>query len=312
MNKEGAGRREEGERERKEEEKKINSSSLLPSPSSLSSIKRYIDEFKDSDLLHYASSLSFHTLLALIPILLISLSLFTKMPSFREYYDKIRDFIFSSLLPTHQDIISSYIDQFLQNTFSMGVFGFIFVLYVSVMFFIDYEYIVSKIFKTKPRGFWHSISTYWTLITLTPLGLGISFYASSIAQGLINEYGFSNWINIFAILPYLIIWMLFFITYMISANIKISTKSVTIASFVASVIWYISKSIFVYYVTYNKTYLSIYGSFSTIMFFFIWVYFSWIIFIYGLKLCHLLNKKEESGIADKKSVNKSSVENREN
>lgn len=274
-------------------------------------LKKYIDEFRDSDLLHYASSLSFHTLLALIPILLISLSLFTQMPSFKEYYDKIREFIFSSLLPSHQDAISSYMDQFLQNTFNMGMFGFIFVLYVSIMFFIDYEYIVSKIFKTKPRGFWHSISTYWTLITLTPLGLGASFYISNIMQGLLNEHGFTSWINIFAILPYLIIWTLFFITYMISANIKIGVKSVTTASFVASVIWYLSKTLFVYYVMYNKTYLSIYGSFSTIMFFFIWIYFSWIIFIYGLKLCHLLNEKEESKIAEKKPENKPLIENAE-
>jgi membrane protein len=255
----------------------------------LDTLKTYIKEFKDSDLLHYASSLSFHTVLALIPILLISLSVFTQMPIFKEYHKAISDFIFSSLLPSHQDIISKYIDQFLQNTMEMGIFGFIFVLYVSIMFFVDYEYIVSKIFKTKPRGFWHSISTYWTLVTLTPIALGISFYVSHLIQTFFELSGYTNWINLLAILPYLIIWALFFITYMISANIKIETKSAAIASFVASVIWYLSKSLFVYYVLYNKTYLSIYGSFSVVMFFFIWIYFSWIIFIYGLKLCFILN-----------------------
>jgi len=278
----------------------------------LDTLKTYIKEFKDSDLLHYASSLSFHTVLALIPILLISLSVFTQMPIFKEYHKAISDFIFSSLLPSHQDIISKYIDQFLQNTMEMGIFGFIFVLYVSIMFFVDYEYIVSKIFKTKPRGFWHSISTYWTLVTLTPIALGISFYVSHLIQTFFELSGYTNWINLLAILPYLIIWALFFITYMISANIKIETKSAAIASFVASVIWYLSKSLFVYYVLYNKTYLSIYGSFSVVMFFFIWIYFSWIIFIYGLKLCFILNKNQKSQTAKKEQINTSDIEDRKN
>jgi membrane protein len=80
---------------------------------------------------------------------------------------------------------------------------------------------------------------------------------------------------------------------MISANTKVSTKSVALSSFIASSIWYISKATFVYYVSYNKTYSSIYGSFSTIMFFFIWIYFSWVIYIYGLKVCYLLNKSND-------------------
>lgn len=49
-------------------------------------------KIKDKQLLHYASSLSFHTMLSIIPVLLISLSLFTQMPSFRVYYAKIKEF----------------------------------------------------------------------------------------------------------------------------------------------------------------------------------------------------------------------------
>jgi len=241
-------------------------------------------------LLHYASSLSFHTILALIPVLLISLSIFTKLPSFNKYYELIKNFIFSSLMPSQQETISNYIDKFLNNTLNMGIMGFIFVIYVSIMFFMDYEYIVSKIFKTKPKTFWQSISTYWTLVTLLPMGIGVSFFISSKIQHILNSYQYTSWINILVILPFLIFWMLFFIMYMISINIKVDTKIVLFSSFLASSIWYISKTVFIYYVSYNKTYTSIYGSFSTIMFFFIWIYFSWVIYIYGLKICYLLNR----------------------
>ncbi|HEY9130030.1 MAG TPA: YhjD/YihY/BrkB family envelope integrity protein, partial [Sulfurovum sp.] len=66
-----------------------------------------------------------------------------------------------------------------------------------------------------------------------------------------------------------------------------------ISSFIASLVWYISKSAFIFYVLHNKTYATIYGSISTLLFFFLWIYISWAIFIHGLKFCDLLNKNEE-------------------
>ncbi|WP_458699636.1 YihY family inner membrane protein [Sulfurospirillum sp. 1307] len=245
---------------------------------------------KDPSIAHYASSLSFHTILSLIPILLISFSIFTKMPSFKEHYEKIQHFIFNSLMPAQQESIASYLNKFMENTGSMGSTGLIFVLYVSIMFFLDYEKIISKIFETNKRSLWQSITTYWTMLTMMPLGLAISFYLSSLINGFLSSNQYTNSINILPILPYLIIWFLFFIMYMISANKTLSKKSTLISSFFTSLIWYISKTLFVYYVAYNKTYLSIYGSFSILMFFFIWVYFSWLIYLFGAKFTFVLDE----------------------
>lgn len=266
----------------------------------------FFKKLKDSELAHYASSLSFHTILSLIPILLITFSLFTKMPSFQEYYKKVQDFIFNSLIPTQQDTLSLYLNQFMENTLNMGILGLIFVLYISVMFFMDYEKIVSKIFQVPTRRFWEAIATYWTMLTLMPLGLSISLYTSSFAQDVLSQNDVTSSINILKLTPYLIIWALFFIMYSISAKVKIHLKSALIASFVASITWYGSKSLFVYYVAHNKTYLSIYGSFSILLFFFLWIYFSWLIYLYGLKLCFLLNETQTAQ-GQEKTTNEESV-----
>jgi len=249
---------------------------------------------KDPSIAHYASSLSFHTILSIIPILLISFSIFTKMPSFKEHYQKIQDFIFNSLMPAQQESISIYLNKFIENTGSMGSTGLIFVLYVSIMFFLDYEKIISKIFETNRRSLWESITTYWTMLTMMPLGLAISFYLSSIINKFLSSNEITSSINILPILPYLIIWFLFFIMYIISANKSLSKNSTLIASFVTSLVWYISKTLFVYYVAYNKTYLSVYGSFSILMFFFIWIYFSWLIYLFGAKFAFVLDKYAKS------------------
>jgi len=250
---------------------------------------KFLKEVKDPSIAHYASSLSFHTILSLIPILLISFSIFTKMPSFKEYYEKIQNFIFNSLIPAQQDIVTPYLNKFMENTGSMGITGFIFVLYVSMMFFLDYEKIMSKIFNTEKRTLWQSVTTYWTMLTMMPLGLGFSFYLSSIINNFLGSNEITSSINLLPFLPYFIIWFLFFIMFMISANKTLKKKSTLLASFITSLIWYSSKSLFVYYVAYNKTYLSVYGSFSILMFFFLWIYFSWLIYIYGAKLCSVLD-----------------------
>ncbi|PID47715.1 MAG: hypothetical protein CR967_03565 [Proteobacteria bacterium] len=251
-----------------------------------------LKEINDKQLMQSASSLSFHTILSIIPILLISLSIFTKLPSFDMYYTKIKEFIFSSLLPSNQEAFSSYIEKFLENTVGMGIFGFVVVLFTSTMFFMEYEYTINKILKAPSRTFWQGLSSYWTLITLAPMGLGISFFVSNYLQNLLNSFEYTSWINFLAIVPYLIIWGLFFATYMISASVSLSPKKVGIASFVTSLVWYTCKSLFVYYVVYNKTYMSIYGSFSIAIFFLIWIYVSWIIFLYGVKLCAFLNEEK--------------------
>ncbi len=261
---------------------------------------------KDKEIAHYASSLSFHTILSLIPILLISFSIFTKMPSFKEYYAKIQDFIFSSMIPTQQDVISGYLTKFMTNTGSMGAVGLIFVLYVSIMFFFDYEKVVSSIFKVPTRTIWESLTTYWTMLTLMPLGLALSIYFSQIAQKFFEAHKYTDSINIYQFLPYFTIWMLFFILYIISSNVKVNKKLALLASFIASLTWYISKALFVFYVSYNKTYQSIYGSFSIAMFFFLWIYFSWLIYLYGIKLYVVLNEEYGKG-EEKKQNSKPSV-----
>ncbi|WP_201333336.1 YihY/virulence factor BrkB family protein [Nitratiruptor sp. YY09-18] len=264
-----------------------------------------IKEFYDPDISMYASSLSFHTIFSIIPLLLVSFSLFIKLPSFQKHYLKIKEFIFSNLMPTQHETFSNYIDTFLQNSNKLGLIGFAFVLFASLMFFQNYEYIINKIFKTKPRGFWESITIYWTLVTLAPLALALSFYLSAKIQTLLNSSSYTSGINFLALFPYLIIWFLFFIMYKISSSEYVNIKAALISSFISSLIWNIGKALFIYYVFYSKTYTTIYGSFSAILFFFLWIYISWIIFLYGLRLCYMLHnyyQSKEQSTKENKSV----------
>ena len=281
------------------EENKISKSnprSPIPDPSFQDRVKHFyciVKDFYDPDIPYYAASLSFYTIFTLIPLLLVSFSIIVRLPNFSTQYERIKAFIFSNIMPASHEKISTYIDTFLANTSKLGVIGFLFIVVASVMFFQNYEYIVGKIFRSRQKSFWSALTTYWTLITLGPLALAASIYLSVRIQKLLDSSQYTSGIDFLAFFPFLIIWMLFFVTYKISTTVNIRFKAALISSFFASLIWYIGKNLFIFYTLHTKTYTTIYGSFSLLLFFMLWIYVSWIIFLYGQKLCYLLNKVEE-------------------
>ena len=259
-------------------------------------IWHFIMLFKDKDIMLNSAALSFYTVLSLIPLLFVGFSIFTQIPSFKIYYEKMKQLIFNFLIPTQQDMFASHLDAFLKNSVNLGIVGFVAMIITSLMFFSNFDYVVNRISKTPPKSLWQSISSYWTLVTLTPLGLGLSFYISGYIQKMLDEWkiGF----NFLEILPFVIIWGLFFVAFS-SSHARGSLRMLAITSFASSVVWYIGKNLFVFYVVYNTSYANIYGSFSTILFFFVWLYVSWVIFLFGLKCYCLLGgeKTEQSPVA---------------
>jgi membrane protein len=254
----------------------------------------------DPELVYYASSLSFYTVFNIIPLLIIVLTIITHLPSFDKFYVQIKSFIIEHILPSHQEAVGNYLDMFLENSMQIGIMGFVYVVVASIMFFQNYEYIVNRIFHSKPRKFWNSLTVYWTMITLMPMILFSSLYFSVNIYSMLEAKNYSFSVYLIDIFPYLITWLIFFVTYRISITVDMQNKLILLASFITSIVWESAKTLFIYYVLYNKTYLSIYGSFSILLFFFLWIYLSWIIFLYGLKLSYVF--KILSSVSKKKEI----------
>ena len=256
-------------------------------------LRDFFKDLFDDKLGHYASSLSWSTIFSIIPLLVILLFIFTKMPMFDSIYGKVEELIFSNLMPTDSKIIMEYINTFMENSDKLGYVGAFYVTFAAIMFFKNYDYIVNDIFSVPSRTLWQAIKNYLLLVIIMPVLMSISFFLSSFIQGYLDKTSITSIIHIYTFLPFLIAWMMFYVAYQLSANIKIEVSAALISSFITSLIWYVSKNAFIFYVLHNKTYASIYGSISTILFFFLWIYISWAIFIHGLKFCALLNKNEE-------------------
>ena len=256
-------------------------------------IRDFFKDLFEDRIGYYASSLSWNTLFAIIPLLAISLYLFTTMPIFDSVHQKVQNLIFANLMPAQSNEIMRHINTFVQNSYKLGIVGIFYVVFASFMFFKNYDYIVNDIFELSPRKLHKAIRIYTFLMIFVPLMIGVSFYVSNIIQTLLDKSEITSVIHLYAMVPYLIVWLVFYIAYQLSARTHIDFVAALSSSFISSAIWYVSKSAFVFYVVHNQTYASVYGGISTVLFFFLWIYISWAIFLHGLRLCYLIDKNDD-------------------
>lgn len=189
-------------------------------------------------------------------------------------------YILDFINPTHSESLAKSIGSFLTNTDKLGNIGIFYLMFVFTMFFKDYEYIVNKIYGTKTRPLYRLFFLYLGFLILIPVLFFLFIIISTVAK-------FSFSIHIFT---FIFIWIMFIILFMLSANTKVTIYSASISSLVTLIVLSITKSLFGYYVISNTTYATIYGSFSVALFFFLWIYISWSIYLYGTKLCSIINK----------------------
>jgi len=241
-------------------------------------IKKIYD-FLNDDTLYYAASLSFFTIFSFMPILALLISFMSNTEYFANHIDLLMMYILDFINPTHSDTVTNAINHFLQNTDKLGSIGIIYLIFVFIMFAKDYDYIVSKIFDIQRRNFAKTLLLYVVVIMLLPLSIIFLTFAST--------FFVHNYLQLLTNMIFGI--FLLSIIYIISINKKVKISSVLLSSFLTLGILKLTQSLFAFYIIYNKTYTTIYGTLSILFFIFFWIYISWTIYLYGLKLIKVLN-----------------------
>ena len=254
------------------------------------SVKYWLERmssFLDDDISYFAASLSFYSVLSIIPMLWVLFFMLNQLGVVDDYYELIRGILISSMIPSHAEVIVGYIETFVSNANRMGTLGLVYIVVTSALFYKNYQYVVNKIFLVPNHGLLHGVATYLVLAVLMPLTLGVSVYLSEYIQRVVGTE--SILLGQFTLLSYLMIWMLFFVLFKVSPNMRISLWIALKVSFVASLIWHLGKWLFIEYLVTNQTYASLYGSFSALLFLLVWIYISWLLLLHGLKVCYVLH-----------------------
>ena len=244
---------------------------------------RRIDSFFNDDTTYYAASLSFFTIFSILPIIALLIAIISSFSEFENYLDIFINYVFNLINPTHSSDIVDALKNYVSNSSKLGFIGVVYMLFVFVMFIRDYVYIVNKIHKAKRKSIQFSFIFYSIFMAVLPLifafsNIVMSFYESTIFK---------------EILSYTFAWIIFFALFKLTVNKHIDNKAALISSFITLLALSVTKNLFLYYVISNKTYTTISSSLSTLLFTFFWIYISWIIFLYGVKICHKLNVRSK-------------------
>jgi len=243
-----------------------------------------LDSFFNDDTTYYAASLSFFTIFSILPIIALLIAIISSFSEYQNYLDIFTNYVFNLINPTHSIEIIDSLKKYISNSNQLGLLGIVYMLFVFIMFFKDYEYIVNKIHHTKRKSIHFSFIFYSLYLAFLPLVFTLVTIIISFSNNIIVEQFIS----------YTFAWLIFYSLFKLSVNRKIDNKAALISSLITLIILSLTKNLFIYYVIYNKTYTTIYGSLATLLFTFFWIYISWIIFLYGIKMCHKLNIKAKS------------------
>ena len=229
--------------------------------------------------MYYSASLSFFTIFSLLPILALMIVLVSTMPAFDNYVSLFTMYILDLLNPTHSKSIAINIEEFLSNTSKLGSIGIGYLIVVFTLFFNSYEDIINKIFNAHKRPIYQMFFLYISFLLLIPLLFSVFILTTSLVQSTLE----------FDIISYIFIWWLFIIIIHLSINKRIIFKASLLGSLLTLFSLSMTKKLFILYVFYNTAYTTIYGSFSVLLFFFLWIYISWTIYLYGMKLTSIIN-----------------------
>jgi len=242
-------------------------------------------------LLVRSTALAYTTLLSIVPLLAVSFSLFKAFGGLEGAMGKIQTFIISNLTPGTGENITQYLDQFISRYHSgaVGGIGFLALLLTVIALLTSIERAFNEIWGIqKNRSFIRRVTSYWALITIGPVLLGLSItitaslQASGIVQGVLGSSGLDRFLV--GKLPYLVTFFLFSTLYLIMPNTKVTVKSAAIGGVVGAFLWEIAKWGYTLYAANMITDSKIYGSLAALPLFLVWLYYSWIVVLIGAEV----------------------------
>ncbi len=165
----------------------------LPIQKNLIKISRFaLTHAADKNLTQVAASLTFTTVLGLVPLLAVILSLFTAFPLFSEFRVALEDFLAANLMPyAMSSNIMAYLNEFAAKASGLTAIGSMALIVTSILLIRTIDDAFNSIWQVEhQRPLRQRILVYWAIISLGPILTGASLWASSlVAQQSLNYLG---------------------------------------------------------------------------------------------------------------------------
>lgn len=241
---------------------------------------------QEERLFEVAGSLTYTTVLALVPVLTIAFAIFTTFPLFTSFRDSLETYFVQSVMPRGiANTILDYLTQFATKASRLSAMGAVFLIVTAIMMFGTVDRTLNRIWRVREsRPFLQSLVVYWAVMTFGPLLLGASLTAASEFLPLLGgtPRAPSMLRSAFSLLLSLSLSTLAFaLLYQTVPNRFVDWREAVIGGLVAAVAFEVTRRFFAFSINIGGGYRAIYGALATIPVFLIWVYLFWLITLLG-------------------------------
>ncbi len=236
-----------------------------------------------------ASSLSYTTLLSLVPLLALSFSLLKAMG----VHNQLEPLLMQFLAPLG-DKGMELGRQLIQMVDKVGVkvlgaVGLVLLLYTVVSLIQKVEAAFNLTWRVSRLRPWSQrISGYLSIVLLGPLlmfsamGMTAAVMDSRLMQALLSLEPFGSLYYLLSqILPYFLVMGAFVASYMLIPNTRVKLRSALVGGLVGAVLWLEVGQLFASFVVGSTKYTAIYSSFAIVILFLMWLHISWLILLLG-------------------------------
>jgi len=242
--------------------------------------------FREDHLALTASSLTFTSVISLVPLVTVALALFTAFPMFSTLQDALQRYFVETLVP---DAIArpvlGGITQFASRASRLGIVGLVALLVTAVALMLTIDRALNAIWRVrKPRPIAQRVLVYWSALTLGPLLLGVSLaatsYAISASRGLVGGMpaGFGV---VIGGLEFVLVAAAVAALFHYVPNTYVRWPHAFSGGVFVALGFAGAKRLLALYFSSVPAYSMIYGAFAAVPIFLIWIYLSWIVVLLG-------------------------------
>ncbi len=269
----------------------VNNSSKLAAflKKSAKTLQRFslflVHRIQNDTIFRVAASLSYTSLIAVVPLIAIGLAIFSAFPVFNDVKIQFQELILQYVVPNIEQEINQYFFDFINATAKLTTLGVVGIALTAVLMLSTIENSLNFIFKVyKPRSLKTKLTLYWTVITLGPLLLGATFslrgYLYTLQRFMPEEF-INAQFYFGSLLPAIFTILALIMLYVLVPNRKVKISDALVGSIVALFMSYLLRKFFGQVISASTTYKTLYGAMATIPVLLIWIYCSWVVVLFG-------------------------------
>jgi membrane protein len=234
-----------------------------------------------------AGSLTFTTLLALVPMVAVALAIVSPYPAFDRAVSALGRFATANLLPEGSAVVTRQITAFAAKAGELTRVGIAFVVVTALLLVHTVDSALHRIFRVqRRRPLLRRLVVYWAVLTFGPVLIGAGLWMSSYL--VVNSFGLLD-LNeegkaVLRLLPFAFTCVALTLVYLLVPNRHVGLARAATGGMIAGVMFEFAKRGFGLYVAHFPAYTMIYGAFAIFPLALLWMYFSWVIVLFGATL----------------------------